>query len=167
MKHLLIFLLFPMLAHSQLMKKEELKHYTTWEYYKHDLPSLGAMFVSGMADGLNQTLEFHYNDFQRVFPKANPQYWNPAISWTNKYKYGNYLAGSRFPGSTTLFVGWTDGYHMTRTVEHGFIGAAVFLKLGRGESKKAWQYLLEALSYWAVNRVGMTAVYNIFTIKKL
>ena len=165
MRRLFFLLLFPIAAHSQIVKTEDLQPYTTWEYYRQEIPSFAAMFVSGMADGLNQTLEFHYSDFQRIFPKANPQYWNPAISWTNKYKYHNQFAGPAYPGSTTTLVGLTDAYHMTRTIEHGFIVTAIYFKISIGESKKVWQYVLEALSYLAVNRLGMVLVYNGFQIK--
>lgn len=165
MRLLIIILLFPVLAYTQVVSTKDLNQYTTWEYYRQEIPSFSAMFVSGMADGLNQLLEFHYADFKRVFPHTNDQYWNPSVSWTNKYKYGNSLAGPKFPGSTTTLVAFTDAYHFTRLVEHGFIGAAIFLKVGKGESKKAWQYVLEALSYWAMNRLGMVIVYNGFQIK--
>jgi len=44
-------------------------------------------FVSGMLDGTIESISYHYdNGFKKRFSKVNDQFWNPAISWTNKYK---------------------------------------------------------------------------------
>ena len=71
----------------------------------------GLLFVSGMADGTAETLRVNYSDFKAVFPKANDQYWNPSISWHNKWKNGDIRQGEKFPLSSTALVFTTDGYH--------------------------------------------------------
>jgi len=44
------------------------------------------------------------------------QWWNPDISWQNKYKYGDHASGPKFWGSTTIFVAITDASHMLRAI---------------------------------------------------
>ena len=82
--------------------------------FKKQIPSISTMYAAGFFDGSAETLKFHYSDFRTTFPKANPNYWNPEISWKNKYKDGNYMMGPRYFGSTTFLVWTTDGYHLMR-----------------------------------------------------
>lgn len=65
-------------------------------------------FVAGASDGINQVLWARYDHFKRIHPNANDQYWNPFLSWENKYDHGLL--------KQTAFVWLTDGHHMTRTV---------------------------------------------------
>lgn len=118
-----------------------------------------------MADGLNQTISFHYSTFKHVFPKANDQYWNPQISWTNKYKNNNPADGPKYFGSTTFLVYTTDGYHMTRFVENVAIGSAIVLRINVYEKRKWWYYVIEGAGYWLVNRAGFVLVYDGLQIK--
>jgi hypothetical protein len=74
------------------------------------------MFLSGLTEGTNEALAFHYRQgFKRCFPGASDQFWDPSVSWKNKYKNNDPSQGPRFPGSTEVFVAFTDGYHMMRT----------------------------------------------------
>jgi len=73
------------------------------------------IFVSGMVEGTTETLVFHYKyGFKKVFPDASDQFWDPSISWRNKYKNGQPSQGELFPGSKDFLVAFTDGYHLTR-----------------------------------------------------
>jgi len=118
-------------------------------------------FVSGMSDGLNQALQFRYSGFKRVFPKARDQWYDPSISWRNKYKDGDPSKGAKFFGSTSFLVGTTDAYHATRTVSNSFNAAAIVFSVTDGK-RKWWEYIVEALSYWTINRIGFSLVYNRF-----
>src|SRR6202007_900159 len=60
--------------------------------------------VSGMLDGTIESISYHYdNGFKKRFSKANDQFWDPSISWTNKYKNNNPALGPKFMGSTDIF----------------------------------------------------------------
>ena len=73
--------------------------------------------AAGMLDGSTESLSFHYNNGVKPhFTSINDQYWNPAISWTNKYKNGDVNQGEKFTGSTSFLVFTTDGYHLLRTL---------------------------------------------------
>jgi hypothetical protein len=72
--------------------------------------------LSGMIDGTIETINYHYDyGFKPRFPKANAQFWDPSLSWANKYKNGCPAQGPKFTGSTDVFVWTTDAYHLLRT----------------------------------------------------
>lgn len=132
----------------------------TFKAREHVAPAV-LVFASGAFDGLNQALQFRYDGFKRVFPKANDQWYNPAISWRNKYKNGDPSQGAKHFGSTSFLVGGTDAYHATRTVSNALNATAIVVKLNDGK-KKWWVYVTEIAGYWFINRVGFSLVYNSF-----
>lgn len=74
-----------------------------------------AMFISGFLEGTDEALHYHYaTGFKPRFPNANDQYWNPMISWKNKYRNNDVTQGEKFFGSTDVFVAFTDAHHMLR-----------------------------------------------------
>jgi hypothetical protein len=120
------------------------------------------VFLAGAADGLNQVIMDHYGAFKKVFPDANDRFWKPAMSGANKYKNGDPAQGPAFPGSTTWLVFTTDGYHLTRFVNHLFLSGAITFKITGYEKKKWYVYLAEAAGYWIINRIGFCYAYNQF-----
>ena len=119
----------------------------------------GLMFVSGMADGTAETLRVNYSDFKAVFPKANDSYWNPSISWHNKWKNGDIRQGEKFPLSSTALVFTTDGYHQIRMIRNSTMIAAITIPIGK---KKNWKgYVAEAgLSYISYT-LGFTLTWDL------
>lgn len=117
--------------------------------------SYASIFVAGLADGTAETLKFHYGRFDQKF-NANDDYWNPELSWRNKY--GQNLE-PRFPGSTTFLVWTTDGYHLTRTIRN----VATITSIGLYKKKnKNWKVIardvaLHLLAYQA----GFYVTYNL------
>jgi hypothetical protein len=120
------------------------------------------VLLAGAADGVNQALMFQYDGFKKAFPRANDQFWKPALSGANKYKNGDPEQGAKFPGSKTYLVFLTDGYHLTRFTDHLFMSGAVAVKIAGFEKKKWYIYVLEAASYWLLNRAGFCLTYNRF-----
>lgn len=67
--------------------------------------------LAGFLNGIMDTLQFHYSS--SIFSKKSKQsFWDPSISWRNKYKNQDPNQGPRFPGSTTIFVFTTDAWHL-------------------------------------------------------
>jgi hypothetical protein len=80
---------------------------------------------AGVFEAVMDTLQFRYHT--SVFKRySNQLFWNPEISWRNKYKSDGHTP--KFLGSTTIFVLFTDAWHffkMLRTF-------TIFLGVGLG-----------------------------------
>ena len=66
------------------------------------------LVIAAVCKAVKDTLEWHYD--YSIFSKFNAKYWNPLISWKNKYK--DDLKTPKFWGSTTVFVMFTDAWHL-------------------------------------------------------
>jgi len=84
-------------------------------------------------------LRFH---FARVFGKIIPEkyysWWNPVISWENKYHFNNNFL--RFIFSTVL-VWTTDAWHFFKFISLSSLFLIILLFENKGLSW--WQYLIE------------------------
>lgn len=121
----------------------------TFKVREHVAPAV-LVFASGAFEGVMDHLQFHYD-------KPN-QFWNPDISWTNKYKNHDPAQGKTFAGK--YFVAATDGWHLMKFGRNATIFAAFTFKIG--EPRKRWyKYIYEAAGYWAVNRIGFNVTYNL------
>lgn len=86
--------------------------------------SIFLIILSGICKAIVDTISHHYDE--SIFSKLNPFYWNPDISWKNKYK--NKESGKEsFFLSKTLLVSLTDAWHLFGLLERIFIFLSVFL----------------------------------------
>ncbi len=127
-----------------------------------------AMLASGMLDGTIESISFHYEKgFKRRLPNTNDQFWDPSISWKNKYKYGNSEMGPRFAGSTNIFVCTTDGYHMLRTAKRSIEALSIAYYVnkscheGPGKRKRWKNVLTDFLVLSAIRCVGFNLTYAV------
>ena len=91
---------------------------------------LSILFIvlASIFDAARDKLDHHYklSIFSRNKSAKWAKYWNPKISWRNKYKW---LVGNKkvpkFFGSTTFLVWTTDAWHLFQFIELKFILLAV------------------------------------------
>lgn len=121
----------------------------------------GLVFVAGASKGFNETLQFHWKVFRRKFPNANPQWFNPAVSWRNKYKNGDPFAGPKSFLSTSALVMFTDQYHLNNFINRAAWGTALVIKIGEGK-KPLKHYLFDLLFYSACHQAGFATTYYPF-----
>jgi hypothetical protein len=62
--------------------------------------------TSALFKAIMDTLQFGAR-FRSIGP-----WWNPTESWKMKWKNGDKHQGERFPGSSTIFVSFTDAWHL-------------------------------------------------------
>lgn len=75
------------------------------------------LFISGLGRAVSDTLWFWYsNSIFAKYPKIfNPQFWNPRLSYKNKYNYKNYYI--RLAMSTFLVM-FTDAWHLFQFISY-------------------------------------------------
>ena len=125
--------------------------------WRKEIAPITTMFLAGALNGVNQDLLFHYHEFESTFPNANPQFWNPDLSWRNKYLNGDPTQGEKFPGSSTIFAGFTDGYHSTILARNLFITTSICLS----PQTRGWKpFLTKTLVYSLSYGLGFELVYS-------
>jgi hypothetical protein len=77
--------------------------------------NIASWIMAAISKAIMDKLHFHYN--KSIFYKGHASidhdfFWNPQISWRNKYKKRNPEKGPRFLFSTTVLVFLTDGWHL-------------------------------------------------------
>lgn len=109
-----------------------------------------AVFVAGGFEGAMDGLQFHYD---------KPDYfWNPDISWQNKYKNRDVAQGKTFAGKYLVWT--TDGWHLMKAGRNASIFTGFMLHPYRRQ--KWYWYIVEGVAYWAVNRAGFNLVYSLY-----
>lgn len=112
-------------------------------------------FVAGALWGLHETLLHHWPNFAAKHPNANPQWWNPAESWRNKYRNGDPEQGR---------IGWpaqvTDAKHLL-VLGHNATLFGAGLSIGLGQPRKWWRYALDAGAALVAYSAGNFLTYNI------
>lgn len=114
------------------------------------------MFVGGASEGFSEELQHHYSKVKEKFPNMNDNFFNPQISWNNKYKNGDPTQGEAYFGSTTIFVAGTDGYHAFRGISKvALIGGLITFQKG----KTFWKTVGEAVISMGFYTLGKGSVH--------
>lgn len=107
--------------------------------------SISLFIIAGVAKAIMDTLQFHYPD--SIFSKLNPKFWNPDLSWTNKYSDVSKLKLKTLIWNIPYPVFLTDAWHLFQFIflnslflgafgmividVHSFIGAIAITILNR------------------------------------
>ena len=81
--------------------------------------------LAGFCEAVMDKLQFHY-DISIFKNFKNQLFWDPKISWRNKYEDGDPLKGEKFFLSRSLFVGLTDAWHLFKLLRNLFIFSGIF-----------------------------------------
>lgn len=147
---IIVILLIALFSYSQVLTKKDLNPL---------LIKSGLMLVSAFCDGTSEVLKIKYEDFKRVFPNANDQFWDYNISWVNKYHNG-IPPTPKFPFSKTGLVFTTDGYHLMRMMRNCTMVVGVTIPLG--SKPKNWKtYVTEGLILYGAYTIGFNMSYDV------
>jgi len=124
------------------------------------------IFTAGLAKGFNEGLQYKYNGFEEIFPKANDQWFYPTFSYNNKYKDNDPTKGPKFPLSTSALVMFTDQYHLNNFIHRAALTAALIIKIGDGK-KPFKHYVYDVLYYTACYQVGFQAIHGPIAARNL
>lgn len=92
-----------------------------WKPTKREIFGYTALTLSGISYGFNQAIEHHSYGLGNSFVDI-------SISYKNKYR--NYDAGDlreAYFGSKTILAFTTDAFHLTNTLDKGFLTTGVVL----------------------------------------
>ena len=144
---LLLFVSWSVQAQEKIVEKPK------WRIDKNKILTGSLVLVAGSAKGFNETLHFNYKVFQNTFPGANENWFNPQVSWRNKYKNGDPENGPKFFLSTSVFVMFTDQYHLNNFINRVALMSALVVKIGEGK-KPLKHYLFDLLFYTVCHQAG-------------
>ena len=133
-----------------------------WRIDRNKILTGSLVYLGGSAKGFNETLQFNYRIFEKTFPGANQQWFNPKYSWRNKYEGGNPDNGPKSFLSTSALVMFTDQYHLNNFIQRTALMSAVVIKIGDGK-KPLKHYLLDMVFYTACYQLGFASTYYPFT----
>lgn len=66
---------------------------------------------AGVSEAIMDKVQFHYDKSIFSDPKYKQIFWNPDLSWVNKWKDSS-AREEKFAGSSTIFVFTTDAWHL-------------------------------------------------------
>ena len=133
---------------------------------------LALSILAGLADGTRDTLSFRYD--QSIFPQgpgnqvlgAGEIFWNPAISWKNKWKNGDPAQGERFWGSSTFLVWTTDAWHLLQFIMLTCFQLAIALPVIRLLRLRWWWVLIAIIPLKLAFSLGFTAMFSWALIRR-
>lgn len=71
--------------------------------------------LAAVCNALMDSLQFHWYKF-RWNNVLNPQFWNPAISWKNKYIDGDSKKGLKYKGALGFMSNFLDAWHLFKMI---------------------------------------------------
>lgn len=158
-KLLLILLLFPILSYSQ--NKGLFGFYDTQDRNQF-ISICGLQLISGAARGYEQVVTYHYSYFKEKYPNANDEFFNPQISWLNKYKNHNPQDGEAYFLSTSALVFTTDFKHLMDITSDVPNYVCITLPLFINHGKVNWkQILFRVITIVGCREVGFNTIYSV------
>ena len=151
-----------LLASFSLQAQEKTTDKLKWKIDKNKIITGSLVFVGGAAKGFNETLQFNYKIFEKTFPGANKQWFDPKVSWRNKYEGGNPDNGPKSFLSTSVLVMFTDQYHLNNFIHKSALTSALVIKIGEGK-KPFKHYVYDLIWYTVCYQAGFAVTYYPFT----
>lgn len=87
--------------------------------------SIFMLLAALSCNAVMDTLQFHYKGSVFASQGFAEQWWNPEVSWQNKWQGGDPDIGERFPLSSSVLVFLTSGWHLFKALAVFFVGLAV------------------------------------------
>ena len=106
------------------------------------------MSLGGVCDAISEELLHHYSLVKEKFPNIKDKFFNPEISWHNKYKNGDAKQGEAYLGSTTILIAGTDAYHALRAFKQTmWLGGLITFQKGKNFKQTVLQALISIAVY--------------------
>ena len=120
---------------------------------------------SGIFDAIMDTLRDHFS--VSIFSKLTPNFWNPTVSWTNKYTNNDPKNGHKYIKILGIKVNtldvFSDAWHILKLIKEGFNILAIIAAVGLVVTQT--QMLLLILTLVVARNIFFNLFYN-FILKK-
>jgi hypothetical protein len=123
--------------------------------------SIILMMFAGYSEGVMDTLAHHYEE--SIFRTLDPKWWNPVLSGNNKWKDGDKTKGEKFFLSSTLLVGFTEGWHAFKMIRTFSLFASM-ASMGYALTENIW-VPVSIIGLRILFGIVFTIFYKIFKIK--
>lgn len=115
------------------------------------------LIISAIGKAVMDVVRFHFG--RSIFKRYTGSYFfDPTLSWLNKYRDRNPTLGERFSGSTTVFVFITDLWHLAQFIFLRSIFAVVVLFCASGGVTLFGGSLVWL--DWIIAYVGLSAIFG-------
>ncbi len=116
------------------------------------------ILLSGICKGIQDQTMFHWGLSWTKYLKG--LFWNPLISWKNKYKNGDPKQGPKFWGSTTFLVAITDAWHLFGGISRIIDRTIVVVVYASLTNHKWYIYILIWLGLFIFYTLGFKLLYR-------
>ena len=123
------------------------------------------LVASGAANAVMDKLQFHFND--SIFRVAtDKEFWDPSISWRNKWKGGKRKNGEKFLFSSTILVFTTDAWHFFKFIRvNSLIVGSLLIGLGVRDLSVLWMIVCAIVAI-TIHKITFELFFNkIFSSK--
>jgi hypothetical protein len=116
------------------------------------------VLLSAIAKAVMDVIQFKYYD--SIFKEGNSYFWNPTLSWYNKYKNLDPKQGPKFFLSTTVLVWTTDAWHLFQMIFlNALVVGHVILTLGVSSWWVLWSNLIAVIGFRVVFEIFYSKVF--------
>ena len=129
------------------------------------------LILYGISDAIYQTITYHY--YTSIFLKIRSKFWrlwfaHPDISYLNKYKDRDAIElKPRFPGSTTIFVRWTDAVHFFNLLKDDIVEFMLTVTTVSLMHEKNWVlYIVVFVTYKVIKNVTFHVLFHWILLTK-
>lgn len=131
-------LLFSILIFATITAQAQTAAGEYWRHLRGNIAPAALMLTAGASQGLNDAISHKYDQTLFARNPARAQFWDPDVSWRNKYANWPQDKSPRFFGSTTFLVGFTDAWHLTNSMQIKALQITIPLYQSDQDRRKWW-----------------------------
>lgn len=124
---------------------------------------IGALlfFFAGLAEGTQDKISFHY--YTSFFSRLNPTFWNPEVSYLNKYRDRDSTQPQTFRGKYLVFT--TDAWHLVKFISRWSAYAGAYLLISSLiEYTPTWTAPLFMATAFSARSLGFNLIWKFSTL---
>jgi len=127
--------------------------------YKYTVPMAA---TAGFLDASAEVMSYNYTLFDKTWGIKNDDYWNPDLSYKNKWKNGDYRQGERFFLSSSALSWTVEGRKLVRMGQRLVKAGQIAIPLCAQERQPWWVYGVDFLVNFGVEAVAFEITNEVY-----